>query len=396
MTMGLMINDVDLKTTYKFVTTDVNGRGAPPIERSTLEDLSFDGAIELGTKLAKRDISITGYVYGTSPADARKNKDNLISFISQGYTDELKITFPDTGRSIYAKLAGTPIVWQAQGPTLNAVAYSVTLNFVALDPYFYGTDFSAYGNNASGMVKLSTEAPLYLVDPRRSLYKREPKLKVYPVTVVNLAGKYGDFENDADSNGWADGWSKNQPYMNGELASDKVVTGSKSQHIWVEANAGSFVVFNSQVRGITGNIYFVSFWAYFANQVFAPCIMIIGSPNRWYGLYGSLDTNKFNKQYGTLTAPNSNPFMPHYKIADISQRFDMWVDGFLAVNLTRMGVLPPPLKEYFNNVPSTWADLATESNIAAIDGKVQSGNAWLNDLLPYVNGVGTLGYAWGA
>ena len=57
--MGLMINDVDLKTTYKFVTTDVNGRGAPPVERSTLEDLSFDGAIELGTKLAKRDISIT-------------------------------------------------------------------------------------------------------------------------------------------------------------------------------------------------------------------------------------------------------------------------------------------------------------------------------------------------
>ncbi|HQE50012.1 MAG TPA: hypothetical protein PKV93_11780, partial [Fervidobacterium sp.] len=120
--MGLMINDVDLKTTYKFVTTDVNGRGAPPVERSTLEDLSFDGAIELGTKLAKRDISITGYVYGTSPSNARTNKDNLISFISQAYTDEVKITFPDTSRSIYAKLAGTPIVWQAQGPTLNAVA----------------------------------------------------------------------------------------------------------------------------------------------------------------------------------------------------------------------------------------------------------------------------------
>jgi len=70
-------------------------------------------------------------------------------------------------------------------------------------------------------------------------------------------------------------------------------------------------------------------------------------------------------------------------------------DDIIAVNLTEMGQLPPPLKEYFNNVPSTWADLATGSNITAIDGKVQSGNAWLNDLLPYVNGVGTLGYAWG-
>jgi len=72
-----------------------------------------------------------------------------------------------------------------------------------------------------------------------------------------------------------------------------------------------------------------------------------------------------------------------------------WLDGAMLVNLTLMGVLPPPLKEYFNNVPSTWADLATSADIEAIDGKKQSGNAWLNDLLPYVNGVGTLGYAWG-
>ena len=68
----------------------------------------------------------------------------------------------------------------------------------------------------------------------------------------------------------------------------------------------------------------------------------------------------------------------------------------MVIDLTAMGTLPPPLKEYFNNVPSTWADLATSSDIEAIDGKKQSGNAWLNDLLPYVNGVGTLGYAWGA
>ena len=45
------------------------------------------------------------------------------------------------------------------------------------------------------------------------------------------------------------------------------------------------------------------------------------------------------------------------------------MDNVIVVNLTHMGVLPPQLKEYFNNVPSTWADLATSSNITAIDGK---------------------------
>lgn len=396
--MGLMINDVDLKTTYKFVTTDVNGRGAPPVERSTLEDLSFDGAIELGTKLGKRDISITGYVYGTSPSNARTNKDNLISFISQGYTDELKITFPDTSRSIYAKLAGTPIVWQAQGPTLNAVAYSVTLNFVALDPYFYGSDFSATGSNASGMIKLSTEAPLYLVDPRRTLYKREPKLKVYPVTVVNLLGKDGDFETDSNSDGLADKWIINNPPQVGTLATDRVTIGTKSQKLLSQVlDAGNSLI-SIRINSIfqTGNAYFTSVWTCSNKALFwSFSYNLYGSNFERFTFDGDKTPNRFNRHYITYTA-NYADFMIVYKADAAYEDFTVWLDGAMVVNLTRMGVLPPPLKEYFNNVPSTWADLATSSNITAVDGKVQSGNAWLNDLLPYVNGVGTLGYAWGA
>ena len=394
--MGLMINDVDLKTTYKFVTTDVNGRGAPPVERSTLEDLSFDGAIELGTKLAKRDISITGYVYGTSPTDARTNKDNLISFVSQGYTDELKITFPDTSRSIYAKLTGTPIVWQAQGPTLNAVAYSVTLNFVALDPYFYGTDISPM--LGTGMVKLSTEAPLYLVDPRRSLYKREPKLKVYPVTVVNLLGKYGDFEVDSNSDGIADNWSTDVT-MSKELSSDKIVISNKSQHCWVDGNTNIIVRIQHTTTNLytIGNIYFSSVWTYLTTTPVSKVFIVANSPTLITSpMYGDFTLNRFNKHFTSFTAQYSGTFTIHYSVPSSGNQSDAYMDGAMLVNLTRMGVLPPPLKEYFNNVPSTWADLATGSNITAVDGKVQSGDAWLNDLLPYVNGVGTLGYAWGA
>jgi len=392
--MGLMINDVDLKTTYKFVTTDVNGRGAPPVERSTLEDLSFDGAIELGTKLAKRDISITGYVYGTSPTDARMNKDNLISFISQAYTDEVKITFPDTNRSIYAKLAGTPIVWQAQGPTLNAVAYSVTMNFVALDPYFYGSDFSAYGSDASGMIKLSTEAPLYLVDPRRSLYKREPKLEVYPVTVVNLLGKYGDFETDSNGDGIADGWltyPRNWVYsiVNGRQRISSQTTGttynlSISYSVTPSSNAKVFVrALAKRTKTDFGDNALVH--------------LMFGSNN--FFLYFDNSTND-QIQYTSFVTNGAvtitlRPF-GYFDAQVLSFSAYTEFDKIMVVDLNYMGKLPQALKEYFNNVLSTWADLATASNITAIDGKVQSGNAWLNELLPYVNSVATLGYAWGA
>jgi len=394
--MGLMINDVDLKTTYKFVTTDVNGRGAPPIERSTLEDLSFDGAIELGTKLAKRDISITGYVYGTSQSDARTNKDNLISFISQGYTDELKIKFPDTSRSIYAKLAGTPIVWQAQGPTLDAVAYSVTLNFVALDPYFYGSDFSAIGSNASGLLKLSTEAPLYLVDPRRSLYKREPKLKVYPVTVVNLLGKYGDFEVDSNSDGFADGWGiRSGWHAYSSLANDRVMFGNKSGHFWTLAGANIMIFDGPGNIFKAGTTYFNSLWVWPVNTLVEAYFATTWSPETdKRTLYGSYTAGRFNKLFST-TVPNYDGYVSLQFVTQSGTTADVYIDGVMSVNLTAMGTLPPPLKEYFNNVPSTWADLPSTSDITAIDGKKQSGDAWLDDLLPYVNGVGTLGYAWG-
>jgi len=276
------------------------------------------------------------------------------------------------------------------------VAYSVTLNFVALDPYFYGTDISPM--LGTGMVKLSTEAPLYLVDPRRSLYKREPKLKVYPVTVVNLLGKYGDFENDADANGYADGWTQYRPSV-ASLSPTKTVIGSKSQYLLAQdidlgrsltGTASSFSVFT------VNQAYFVSLWAYSTKPLHLTWVYSYRNPTQSFNLYGDKTPNQFNRHYGSLTPTNGNsPILFFYKADGEFSDFELWFDGAMVVNLTRMGVLPPPLKEYFNNVPSTWADLATASDITAIDGKKQSGNAWLNELLPYVNGVATLGYAWG-
>ena len=247
------------------------------------------------------------------------------------------------------------------------------------------------------MIKLSTEAPLYLVDPRRSLYKREPKLKVYPVAVVNLLGKYGDFEVDSDSDGWADGWIENYPEMQGELATDKVVTGSKSQHMW-ESTTRDLVINGPSGIFKVGNTHFISFWGYYSTGINDIVVAYSYWPWQQTPIAGDRIANRWNKYYNYtgITASNTGRIGIQFYRQTNNIQIDAWMDGCMVIDLTAMGTLPPPLKEYFNNVPSTWADLATSSNITAIDGKVQSGYAWLNDLLPYVNGVGTLGYAWGA
>jgi hypothetical protein len=64
----------------------------------------------------------------------------------------------------------------------------------------------------------------------------------------------------------------------------------------------------------------------------------------------------------------------------------------MVVDLTNMGDLPIPLRRFFNSSSyTTWASLATTSNITA-DGRTQTGEAWLNELLPFVDSVATVGW----
>jgi len=236
-----------------------------------------------------------------------------------------------------------------------------------------------------------------LITVPSQLPMQRAKLKVYPVTVVNLLGKYGDFENDADANGYADGWKQYRPSV-ASLSPTKTVIGSKSQYLLAqEIDLGrSLTGTISTFQVFTANqTYFVSIWAYSNKPL--DVTRVYSYPSQKFDLYGDKTPNRFNRHYGSLTPTDGNTAILFYYKADGEfSDFELWFDGAMVVNLTRMGVLPPPLKEYFNNAVSNWADLATNSNITAIDGKVQSGNAWLNELLPYVNGVATLGYSWGA
>jgi len=384
--MGLMFSGIDLKSTYNFVVTRVDGRGSPPVSRDVLDMPRVDGDIEINSKLKSRNLVISGYVYGT---DAATKKDNLIKLITQAYSQEKKLTFPDTNRSIYVKLAGEPIVVGPLGPVLNAQAYEITFNFVAQDPYFYADEHNEAG---WGYIKVNADAPTYLMSPRKQFLRREPTIELYPVTVVNLLGKYGNFEIDSNGDGLADGWIWSQDK---EWSTDSLYGSHSQKIILTDSPAGCYRNITQQLN-LNDIVFGVGYlkvgggansraelgfgalaWEYIGS---IPST----TSTSWTKLY--LSAKYVDDNYTGTIYFNNRGDVGDYTIAD----------GLAVYNLTEMSKLPPPLKEFFNNQVSNWEDLATTSNIIATDGRTQTGEDWLAELLPYVDSCASLGFAWGA
>jgi len=110
----------------------------------------------------------------------------------------------------------------------------------------------------------------------------------------------------------------------------------------------------------------------------------------------------FTKMFGTLevlslhSTPVLNFFIAILKsdgtVSYVGSTEEINIDGAMVVDLTNMGDLPVPLRRFFNNTSyTTWASLATTSNITA-GGRTQTGEAWLSELLPFVDSVATVGW----
>jgi len=273
------------------------------------------------------------------------------------------------------------------------------MNFVALDPFFYGAAYTAAGPN---LVKIGTEAPLYLVNPRNAWLPRTPKLEIYPVTVVNLLGKYGDFETDSNSDGLADGWTEHHDANatpTYSLVTDNKVFGSKSQKVKCVTTSTDevYVGVYASASVKAAKVYYAATYAK----------ILTGAPaNTHFRLtldatsYADLTTvNAWTRVSCYFTVPADGTLSPtcdlYAKSPDgNSVTAEAVTDGCMLINLTEMGQLRPPLQTYLG--VTNWADLATTSNIKAVDGKVRKGIQWLDEFLPYVNSIGTLGYTWGA
>jgi hypothetical protein len=401
--MGLKFNDIDLKANYNFVVTEVQGRGSAPVSRTVLDHPLVHGDIELNAKLRSRDVIIRGYVYGS---DAAAKKDFLIKLITQAYEKECKLTFPDTNRSIYVKLAGEPIVIGPIGPSLNAQAYEITFQFVAQDPFFYDEqDTTAAGFR---IVRVDAYAPNYLISPRRAILKREKQVMIEPYTIVNLAGKYGNFEVDSNGDGLADGWEKTN-YVSAQLVGG--VCGSKAQLVSAVAftnNTGSTAFLQAHINTPVADehYYFAAVWV--KKSTDSP-----GNPRVYFDIVGGstpqfvvmlkyVSETVWARHYGSFKVQNGNTtasFKLHLATVPIGESFSetrkLYADGYILVPLTMMGKLPRSLQEFFRvSGVTTWQDLATTSNITGADGRTQSGNAWLAELIPYVDSVASFGFVW--
>jgi len=386
--MGLMFDGIDLRSTYNFVVTKIDGRGSPPVFRNALDMPRVDGQIEVEAKLKSRNLVISGYVYGS---DAATKKDNLIKLISQAYSQEKKLTFPDTNRTIYVKLAGDPIVVGPVGPILNASAYEITFNFVALDPFFYADEHNETG---WGYIKVNADAPTYLMSPRSQILKREPKIELYPVTIVNLVGKYGGFWQDSDGDGIADGWRK---------AGGTAITYSYDATDHAQLFDCSYNnVYLIKDLNLEEHTYAHIFLLKKTEAV--TTILCIGlgrntsysSVNRVFVGDSEYNTSTYTRICKTITASAADATLSFTNIYMSGFAGTPWkakIKEYMFIDLTIMGELPPPLKAFFNYQVSKWTDLATTTNIAAVDGRTQSGHDWLAELLPYTDSVTTVGYS---
>lgn len=408
--MGLMFDNVDLKTEYGFVVTRVDGRASPPLDVTSFEFDHLHGGVILNKRFKPREITITGYVHG-SASTLQSKKDNLLKLLASAYDREVPLTFPDTNRTIYVRLAGEPLVIGPVGPSLNAKAYELTIRFVAYDPFFYGSEQSASGTR---VVRLNAGAPSYLVLPSnlQDYYKREPKLRLEAYTVINRVGKTGNFETDNNNDGISDGWS---------------TWGTKGPGVIFSRTSGYFGSYSQKV-------YIPSYTCTndVDSNIVAANISIFPNKHYWFSLYvrtTKRSTGTFYKDgvvildrlggtnvYGfyRLASKNTSDTWKRYTVSfkdvsnntslvillgnvvyngEVSPELEAYFDGVMLVDLTAMGKLPLSLIEYFDNQVTYWSDLATTSNLTARDGRVMSGNDWLAELIPYVENIGSVNYA---
>ena len=235
---------------------------------------------------------------------------------------------------------------------------------------------------------------IHLVTPGnidRSLKgKDNAKLRIYPVTIVNLLGKYGDFETDSNGDGLADGWSKTGSNQN-VYSLDNGIVSSKSQKMVLNpyTNNGGGTDYNLiwySVPVSNGEIYLMGVYAKTNGEsaIVNYCDITDGDQSQSAVGAKTVTSTTWKKYISKVQVLYNNTKLDVKYITknvvsgdDVSNEIDLWVDGAFAYNLTAMGTLPPPIQEIYG--VTNWSDL-DENTLA--------------ELLPFVNGIATLGFTW--
>lgn len=392
--MGLKFDGIDLKATYGFTVVWVAGRGSPPVEHLTFS--ANEAHIPLATRYLPRTITVEGFVYGSNAA---ANKDALLKLLGSAKSVDKPLTFPDTNKTFYVRLAEDPIAIEYYGPPFNSKAYKLTLTFIAFDPHAY-KETERYGLQD---ILVTPEVDQYLIAPSyiRELLPHEPKALIEGYTIVNMLGGYGDFEADSNSDGVADGWTKLSTTLQCSIRANsstayETFLGNKCQRLYVPQTTNES---GSPIRAqisITlelrqNQTYFFSVYARkTAGKAAATITADLSGQSGIFSLTPTSDSWQrlsatFNSGSGTSITIYAGWYIPSGQTQPEGETF---IDGMMLVMLDESNdvrLLPSRLMKYLG--VSSWRNLATTNNITAADGKTLTGIQWLEWLLPFGNGI---------
>lgn len=394
--MGVKIDNIDLKEYFSFTVIDIQGREIPALkEYTTIDDKDIQ--YHMYSKYQPRKLTLKGYIYdsnvkiiggGYALKTAKTLLNEFNNLISASLNQPKEIYFDDTQRTIIGRITEKPLSVERKSPYFSSQVYQVELNIVCDD--ILGTSTLWDGDGAIFQPqKIISEAPINLIN----------NCSFSSTTIVNILGVDGNFE---DANTLQNGWIA----TNTTNSKTTGVFGTKSQKCVATSTDGQHYIYRSLTDyGIANHKYFFCAYVKTAN---GKCRFYTQYRNSAGDFIGSASASNyfqntnFIKMYGTqeiismYSTPVFNFFFAIIK-ADNTVSFpgtneEIYVDGAMVVDLTNMGNLPAPLRKFFNNFSyTTWASLAVTSNITA-GGRTQTGEAWLSELLPFVDSVATVGW----
>ena len=202
----IFFNGVDLKATYNFVVQSINDPFNIEIPSVAIQGRDGEIYFEDLSRLEKRTITLTGKIYGNSHADVMSKILGLKNLIATAHNrGKLEVEYNDGSgtktKYMYVQLAGE--IWNTQpiGARAGFAAANLTIRFSAIDKPFWIVETS--NNNI-------VVAPLINLKYGGTWWK-DLGWKLEPYTIVNLLGKYGDFEEGSII---ANGWSRTRADLN--------------------------------------------------------------------------------------------------------------------------------------------------------------------------------------
>ena len=344
---GIIFDNVDLRSTYNFIVQDIGGRGSPPVVSQDLDMPELDGALLLNRKVGTRKLTIRAIVYGKTSAEAKEKKDSLIRLLSTAYDQDKKILFPDTERYLWVRLGSEPVSVGPMGAVFNSIAYDLTINFEAREPYFFGEEFEADGLIVGGIQNVSVDAISFVGSPKTRYLPNEPYLVVQQISPGNLLGNCGDFEIDSNGDGLADGWEAIGDIVT--TLSTSSVTGNYSQHI--QTIGTSRITKNITVS--ENDVIFVS--AYLkGTEVRLKATNSVG--NTTYELLNISESSlpEFTKKSGIFTSTGTTVTLHTYAPSGA----DFYIDSLQFIVLNKLPSLPSWVQSHYG--VQKWEDMSVD------------------------------------